>query len=78
MNQYRTQVLPNLSNSQFAYRAVVGTTDAIIYTIEHWTKMLDDRGIKAVVVLFKDFSKAFDSLQPAQLLKSLGCNIRHI
>ena len=69
--QYRKQVLPNLSNSQFAYCAGVGTTDAIIYTIEHWTKMLDDRGIKAVEVLFKDFSKAFDSLQPAQLLKSL-------
>ena len=33
--------------------------------------MLDDRGIKAVEVLFKDFSKAFDSLQPAKLLKSL-------
>ena len=33
--------------------------------------MLDDRGIKAVKVLFKDFCKAFGSLQPAQLLKSL-------
>ena len=64
-------MLPNLSNSQFAYRAGVGTTYAIIYTIEHWTKMIDDRGIKAVEFLFKDFSKAFDSLQPAQLLKSL-------
>ena len=71
MNQYRKQVLPNLSNSQFAYRAGVGTTDAIIYTIEHWTKMLDDRSIKAVEGLFKDLSEAFDSLQPAQLLKSL-------
>ena len=71
MNQYRKQVLPNLSNSQFAYCAGVGTTDAIIYTIEHWTKMLDDRSIKAVEGLFKDLSEAFDSLQPAQLLKSL-------
>ena len=33
--------------------------------------MLDDRGIKAVEVLFKDLSKPFDSLQPAKLLKSL-------
>ena len=57
MNQYRKQVLPNLSNRQFAYRAGVGTTDAIIYTTVHWNKMLDDRGIKAVEVLFKDFSK---------------------
>ena len=33
--------------------------------------MLDDRGIKAVEVLFTDFSRAFGSLQPAQLLKLL-------
>ena len=55
-------MLANLSNSQFAYCVGVGTTDAIIYTIEHWTKMFNDRGIKAVEILFKDFSKAFDSL----------------
>ena len=48
-------MLPNLSNSQIAYCAGLGTTDAIIYTIEHGTKMLDDIGIKAVEVLFKDF-----------------------
>ena len=32
MNQYRKQVLPHLSNSQFAYRAGVWTTDAILST----------------------------------------------
>ena len=60
------QVLPNLSNSQIAYCAGLGTTDAIIYTIEHGTKMLDDIGIQAVEVLFKDFVQI-----SAKLLKSL-------
>ena len=67
--QYRKQVLPNLSNSQSVSRC--WNNGCYYLHIEHWTKMLDDRGIKAVEVLFKDFSKAFDSLQPAKLLKSL-------
>ena len=72
MAEYKKQVLPRISNQQFAYRPTVGTTDALIYTIEKWTHMMDDKNTRAVEVVFKDFSKAFDSLQPNMLMSALN------
>ena len=43
---------------------------AIIHSLDKCTQMTDDKSFKAIEVLFKDFSKAFDSLQPPKLLIS--------
>jgi hypothetical protein len=70
MEEYKKQILPSISNQQFAYRSGVGTTDALIYTLDQWTAMLDQSNT-AVEVIFKDFTKAFDSLQPNKLIAAL-------
>lgn len=44
----------------------------MIFTLEQWTAMLDNKNTKAVEVLYKDFSKAFDSLQPSKLMLALN------
>ena len=69
--EYKKSVLPKISSAQYAYQPGLGTTDAIIYTLENWIKQLDNRTNKAVEVIYKDFSKAFDSLQPGRLLEAL-------
>ena len=52
--------------SQFAYRPNLSTTDAWLkyMYIDDLTRQLDDPGTK-----FLDFSKAFDRLQPALVIK---------
>ena len=65
MAEYKRQILPKVSDQQFAYKPAVGATDTMIYTLDQWTAMMDDKNTKAVEALFKDFSNAFDSLQPA-------------
>jgi hypothetical protein len=71
VQEYKKSVLPKISPSQYAYQPGLGTRDAIIYTLESWTRQLDNKNNKAVEVIFKDFSKAFDSLQPGKLLEAL-------
>ena len=68
--EHKKSVLPKISSAQYAYQPGLGTTDAVIYTLENWIKQLDNRTKKAEVI-FKDFSKALDSLQPGKLLEAL-------
>ena len=70
--EYNKHVLPKISNQQFAYRRGLGTTDAVISTLERWISQLDCKSTKAIEVIYKDFSKAFDSLQPSKLLSALS------
>ena len=72
MREYKKQVLPSISNHQFVYQPGLSTTDAVIFTLEQWTALLDDKSTKAVEVIFKDFSKAFDPLQPSKLATVLA------
>ena len=57
--------------SQFAYRPNLSTTDAWLkyLYIDALTKQLDDPGTKFIQSAFLDFSKAFDRLQPALVIK---------
>ena len=36
--EYKKSVLPKISSAQYAYQPGLGTTDAIIYTLENWIK----------------------------------------
>ena len=68
MAEYKKQVLPKIRKNQFAYQPRLGTVDALVYAIDNWTHLLDDKNTAAVNIMFKDFSKAFDCMQP-ELLK---------
>ena len=64
LKEYKAQILPKLNNNQYAYRTGLSTTDALIYAFDKWTKQIDSKSIKAIEVIFKDFFKTFDSMQP--------------
>ena len=51
--------------SQYAYKAGVSTTDALLQYVDDYTKFLDDAKTKFVQSACLDFSKAFDRLQPS-------------
>lgn len=68
--EYKTQVINKLCKHQFAYQKGISTTDALIYSTEIWTKQLKQSN-STVNIIFKDFSKAFDMMQPARLLNAL-------
>ena len=71
MDRYKHEVLPKIKVDQFAYQQHKGTTDALLWAIDDWTAILDNKSNAAVQVLFKDFSKAFDLMQPSLLLDTL-------
>lgn len=71
MSEYKKLVLPKLKNNQFAYQKNLGTVDALVHSIDQWTKMLDNKSTAAVNIMFKDFSKAFDCMQPKLLISRL-------
>ena len=72
MKEYKKQVLPKIGKNQFAYRRCLGTVDALVYSLEKWTHMLDQKDTAAVNVIFKDLSKAFNCMQPSILLQRLN------
>ena len=69
---HNKHVLPKISNQQCAYCRGLQTTDAVISTLERWISQLYCKTTKAIEVIYKDFSKAFDSLQPSKLLSALS------
>ena len=71
MDRYKQEVLPKIKSDQYAYQQNKGTTDALLWAIDDWTKILDVKENAAVQVLFKDFSKAFDLMQPSLLIETL-------
>ena len=71
MKEYKKEILPRVNKNQFAYQKRLGTVDALVYNLDKWTQMLDCKNTVAVNVVFKDFSKAFNCMQPEVLLKRL-------
>lgn len=71
MNIYRKEVLPHLQSNQFAYLPKLGTTDAMVQAIDDWTAQMDQEDTVCLQAVFKDFSKAFDKMQPAILIQKL-------
>ena len=69
MKEYKKQVLPKIGKNQFAYQRCLGTVVALVYSLEKWTRMLDQKDTAAVNVIFKDFSKAFNCMQPSILVQ---------
>ena len=67
----KPQLLPHLRNDQFAYQQNKGTTDAIIAALDDWTLAIDNKANSGVEVIFEDFSKAFDLMQPSLLHQAL-------
>ena len=61
-----------MEKKQFAYHRCLGTVDAVVYSLEKWTCMLDQKDTAAVNVILKDFSKAFNRMQPTILLQRLN------
>ena len=77
----REQMLPHLYPNQYAYRARLGCTDAVVATIDDITSMLDSKVNFGAQVILYDFSKAFDLMQPALLnskLQRLGVSCNYI
>lgn len=77
MKRYRANIEGKLHQNQFAYTKGLSTTDALVETIDRCTKSLDDKSTVCVSVILKDFSKAFDKMQPSILLEKLlrlGCD----
>ena len=71
MDEMRFTIDKVISSSQFAYRPNLSTTDALLNYIDDLTKQLDDPGTKFIQSAFLDFSKAFDRLQPALVIKKM-------
>ena len=57
--------------SQYAYQCKLGTVDALIQLLDDYTHYLDQPDTKYVQSASLDFSKAFDKLQPAILLRKM-------
>ena len=53
------------------YWQSVGTTDALVKAIDDWTLELDKNETVGIQVILKDFSKAFDRMQPGLLVRKL-------
>ena len=57
--------------TQYAYKAGVSTTDALLQYVDDYTKFLDDAKTKFVQSACLDFSKAFDRLQPSIVVNKM-------
>ena len=71
------QVRHALDPLQFAYQAKVGVEDAIIYLLHRAHSYLE-KGKGAVRIMFFDFSRAFNTIQPLRLsdkLLQMGVNV---
>ena len=60
-----------LKSNQYAYQSGLGCTDAITATVDDITRQLDDKNNYGTNLIFYDFSKAFDKMQPALLCRKL-------
>jgi hypothetical protein len=72
MERYKKQVIPKLCSNQFAYLPKLGTADALVTAIDDWTCELDKKDTMGIQLIFKDFSKAFDKMQPSILVEKLS------
>jgi hypothetical protein len=70
--EYKTQVMAKLKKHQFAYQKGISTTDALIFSFEQWLIDLQLKPASEINIILKDFSKAFDMMQPAYLLRALN------
>lgn len=57
---------------QHAYRAFHSTNTALTHLIHSWLQFLDLRSSHYIRILFIDFSKAFDSVEPSLLIGKLA------
>lgn len=71
LEKLKPHISKHISNEQFAYQPKKGTTDALIAAIDDWTHTIDNKNNAGVEVIFEDFSKAFDLMQPALLHEAL-------
>ena len=53
MKEYKKQVLPKIGKNQFVYQRCLGTVVALVYSLEKWTRMLDQKDTAAVNVIFR-------------------------
>jgi hypothetical protein len=72
IGKLRSQLQNVIKRHQFAYLPGLGTTDAILQLVDDCTAELDKKDSKYVQLACLDFSKAFDKLQPALLLRKLS------
>ena len=69
--ELKKYLIPKIPEYQYAYQKNKGTTDALIYTLDRWTSMLDHKDNAYVEAILADFSKAFDRMQPKILVETL-------
>ena len=70
-----------LHRNQYAYTTGLGTVDALVETIDSWTRDLDNKDTLCVSVVLKDFSKAFDRMPHnllAKTMRSFDCSSSNI
>ena len=60
-----------LKKNQYAYTKRLGTTDALVETLDKWTRELDIETTTCVSITLMDFSKAFDKKQPNLFLSKM-------
>ena len=64
-------VTPHLHTNQYAYLQGLSTTDALVNMLHNWLESMDQTTTSHVHVIMKDFSNAFDKLQPSILLDKM-------
>ena len=64
-------IIPQIDNKQFGGMAGTGTTDALVEMLHKWYEATDEPGT-TVIVLFLDYSKAFDLINHEKLINKLA------
>ena len=64
VNIYKAYVIRKLHEKQYAYMSSQGIADAIVKAIDDWTLELDQNGTIGIQAILREFSKAFDRMQP--------------
>ena len=65
------EVTPKLTDIQYAYLPSLGTTDVLVKVTDDWTLELDHKSNICIQAILKDFSKAFDRMQPEIIVQKL-------
>ena len=68
---YKAHVIPKLSAHQYAYIPSLGTVDTRVKMIDDCTILMDSKDNVGVQVILKDFSKAFDRMQPSIFMEKI-------
>jgi len=66
-----SDITNKLQPNQFAYSPGLTTTDALVEKIDQWTRVLDKANTICISIALKDFTKAFDKMQHAKLIRKM-------